>query len=466
MKKLRKNKILTKKSEAKKLPQEAGIYIFWDKSKTAIYIGKANNLRSRLSSYFLVNLSEKTARMVSAACDISFVQVSSELEALLLEAKLVSTYKPKFNAALKDDKHPLYIRITKEKYPRVLTARSIHKKEPSVAFYGPFPSSKNVRSVLQMTRRIFSYSQHKIGKRGCIYSQIGFCNPCPNIIEKTQDKFEKNTLSKKYKKNISLIKRLFDGNLKSVRKDLERNMSKLAKLENYEEAKSVRDQIDKLDYTTQHITSPEKFLENPNLLEDIRKKELTNLKDLINQSGKNFGKKNYLEILKRIECFDVAHLAGTNPAASMVTFINGQPDKSLYRHFKIRQKKGQSDFDSMAEVATRRVNNLKKWGRPDLVVVDGGKAQVSAFLKVFGKTKIPIIGTAKQSETLIIPITKVNSRLTRSDAVTNNSIRYEKIKLENINALNLVKRLRNEAHRFARRYHHHLVKRQLLNVKT
>lgn len=464
MQNLRKNKLLAKKSSLNKIPQEAGVYIFWNKKKSPIYIGKANNLKARLSSYFLVNLSEKTAQMVSASVNISFIKVSSELEALLLEAKLVAKYKPKYNAALRDDKHPLYIRITKEKYPRILTARKIHKDEPNNAFYGPFPSSVNVRSVLKMVRRIFPYSQHKVSKRGCMYYQIGLCNPCPNEIERTKDKHEINRLSIKYKNNIRLIKSLLDGRLKSVRRDLEKEMLYFAKREMYEEARLVLEQTEKLDYTTQSITHPDKFLENPNFLEDVRRNELNSLKNTINNILPSNGKWKKLTSLKRIECFDVAHLSGTNPTASMVTFINGHPEKSLYRHFKIRQGKTRSDYDSMIEVAKRRSKYLNKWGVPDLIVVDGGKPQISAFLKIFTDCNIVIIGTAKRSETLIIPRANINP-LTGVAPVKSETMQYEKVKLENVPAMNLIIRLRNEAHRFARRYHHHLVKNALLNMQ-
>src|SRR3972149_9793470 len=136
------------------LPESAGIYIFF-RGNLPVYIGKAINLKNRLGSYYSTSLAPKTTRMLSEADGLSFIKVTSELDSLLLEAKLVHDLKPQYNSALKDDKHPLYIRITKEKYPRVLTARKIQREEPNLAFYGPFPSSTTVRSVLRMLRRIF-----------------------------------------------------------------------------------------------------------------------------------------------------------------------------------------------------------------------------------------------------------------------------------------------------------------------
>ena len=171
------------------------------------------------------------------------------------------------------------------------------------------------------------------------------------------------------------------------------------------------------------------FMQNPNLYEDLRQKELISLSLILKPHLPN------LTSVQRIECFDIAHLAGSHPTASMVTFIDGEPDKNFYRHFKIRKAKGGDDYDAMREVAGRRIKNFDSWGKPDLVIVDGGKGQIKAF-----ETDIPTVGIAKNPDRLIIG--------------------NEKIKLKG-ETLNLIARIRNEAHRFARRYHHKLVSREL-----
>lgn len=384
--------------------------------------------------------------MIKKTKYLSYIKVGSDLEAILLEAKLVKKTKPKFNSQLKDDKHPLYIRITKEKYPRVLTARSIDEKEKNIAFFGPFPSSRNVRSVLKMLRKIFPYSTHKSEKRKCLYSQIDLCSPCPSEIKKEKSKKAKNRLKKEYLQNIHYIKRVLSGNLYLVKDSLERKMQKLSNKKDFESAANLRDKIERLDYITQPITPVDRFVENPNLIEDIREDELKSLKRIISKHKK-------IKTLKRIECFDVAHLAGVKPTASMVTFINGEPDKSCYRHFKIRQKKGWDDVASMGEVAKRRAKYLADWGVPDIIIVDGGKTQVSAFLKVFSKEKIPVVGITKRQEKLVIPVSYGSEKT-----------KFEIIKLKGP-ALNLVQRLRDEAHRFARYYHHKLLQKSLLPDK-
>ncbi|MCX6705078.1 MAG: UvrB/UvrC motif-containing protein [Candidatus Woesebacteria bacterium] len=423
----------------RKLPESAGIYVFLN-AGLPIYIGKAINLKRRVSSYFDLNLEIKTASMIKAAQELSYIQVASELEALLLEARLIRTSTPKYNIAAKDDKHPLYIQITKERYPRVITARKIAERQKNIAFYGPFPSSNNVRLVLRMLRRIFPYSDHKLGKRGCLYSHIGLCNPCPNEIvqrDSITSWAQYKVLRKVYLKNIRSIKAILDGKIGKLQKDLEKEMKKASFEQNFEKAAGIRDQIEKIEYITRPQIPTEFYMQNPNLYEDIRHNELFELKNLLTRFLLVTSK------LNRIECYDVAHLSGTNATASMVTFIAGSADKTFYRHFRIRQVKGNSDIDSLKEVITRRLKHIDDWGRPDLIIVDGGIAQVRVFTNMIYimLVDIPVVGIAKNPDRLIVGNTK--------------------IRLEG-NALHLVSRIRDEAHRFARRYHHMLVSKALI----
>ncbi|HTK03271.1 MAG TPA: UvrB/UvrC motif-containing protein [Alphaproteobacteria bacterium] len=409
------------KNSLPKLPETPGVYIF-SQGKKPIYIGKAINLKRRVYSYFDLDLAPKTAQMVTSAETLKFIRVESELEALLLEATLIRKHMPKYNVISKDDKHPLYITITKDKFPRVIMTRRNGN-------FGPFPSSRNVYSVLKMLRKIFPYSDHKLGKKACFYSHIGLCNPCPNeIVQSTEwgTGSASEVLRKKYLKNIKHVKSILEGRFIKVRNDLEKEMLIASKNQNFETAVDVRDQIQKLDYITKPQMPTDFYIENPNLYEDQRNLEIKELAKIVN-----------IKNLKRIECFDIAHLAGTDPTASMVVFVDGEAEKSEYRHFKIRQKNGQSDYDSMREVAERRLKNMTLWGVPDLIIVDGGLGQVKIFKEVI--KDIPIVGIAKHPDRLIVG--------------------EEKIKLEDL-ALNLVQRIRDEAHRFARRYHHHLISKE------
>ena len=441
--KIQKTTIITK--VYKKLPENPGVYIFFN-NDTPIYIGKAINLRRRVASYFQINLEIKTAKMISEAKEIGYINVNNDFEALLLEAKLIRYYQPKYNVISKDDKHPLYIVITKEEFSKVITARkndlNIIK---SVKVFGPFPSSKNVKSVLKIIRRIVPFCDHNIGKRPCIYSQIGLCNPCPNEIVKSKQQI---LLKKKYLNNIRNIKIILEGNSSKLVIEFQKQMGILSRTKKYEEAAVIRNQIENINYIISPKLSIDSYLENPNFAEDLRDKELYELKFILNKLGMKLNK------LKRIECFDVAHLQGASATASMITFVNGLPDKSYYRHFKIIQNKRQSDYDSMKELATRRKRHLNDWGTPDLMIVDGGKAQLSVFLKEFSSESIKVIGLAKRFETLVVPGNKHQS---------SSFIEY---KLPKGPSLNLVQRIRNEAHRFAQSYHHKLFNKTLFESFT
>lgn len=420
------------KTKFLKIPETAGVYIFWKNkllssgTDVPLYIGKSVNLKSRLNSYLDTNLLPKTAQMMKEANSVTFIKVFRELEALLLESSLIKQYKPKYNIVLKDDKHALYIVITNEKFPRVLTSRKFGN-------FGPFPNSTNVKTILKLIRKVFPYSDHKLGKKPCLYSQIGLCNPCPNEIVHSTKYL---VLRKQYMNNIKNIKLILSRKFNFVRNKLEKEMNNLSKLERFEEAKELRDKIKIFDYITQEKIDTQQFLKNPNLIEDVRMSELESLKSLFTVYG------SQITSLNRIECYDVSHLSGTNTTASLVVMIDGEMDHSLYRHFKIRQDKGNSDYDSLKEVAKRRIKHFKSWGIPDLIIVDGGLGQVKIYDTVFKKYKIPVVGIAKHPDRLVF-----------SDGT--------KVKLQGL-SLQLVSRIRDEAHRFARRYHHLLLSKELL----
>lgn len=428
------------------LPENPGVYIYFQNG-IPIYVGKANNLKRRVSSYFRLQLETKTAKMMAEAEEIAYIKVENELEALLLEARLIRDFQPKYNIISKDDKHPLYIVITDEEYPRVLTIRKpVIKQMRLKSVFGPFPSTTSVKTVLKTVRRIFPYSDHKIGKKPCLYYQLGLCNPCPNIIEGIKDLNLKKAEKLRYLKNINNLKSFLEGKTSLVKNKLEKEMREASEGEMYEDAALIRNKLSRLEYITRPGNAVELYLENPNLYEDIREKEISDLGKIVNK---------FIPVtvkLNRIECFDVAHIQGSDTAASMVTFLNGVPEKNYYRHFKIRQVHGQDDYESMRELAKRRKKNLTSLGRPDLIIVDGGKGQVSVFLREFEEEGIPVVGLAKKYETLVVPVTEFGTKV------------MKEYKLPAGPALNLVQRIRNEAHRFAQAYHHKLFEKSLIEV--
>ena len=416
-------------------PKSPGVYIYFSKNREVLYIGKALNLKSRLRSYLSNDLLPKTRLLIENTKYFSYILVNSEIEALLLEANLIKKYKPKYNISLKDDKNPLYINITNETYPRILTVRKRDLDDKSY-YIGPFPSSNNVKLVLNTIRNIVPYSDHVLLKKPCFYNQIGLCNPCPNIIDFGKDSKKKIV----YIKNIKTIKNILNGDTHILQKILLKNISGLSKKEEYENAIKYRDKLYALNYVTKSNSNTNEYLKNPNLIEDIREKESFELRTILLSYG------ILLNNLNRIECYDVAHISGNFTTGSMVTFINGEPDKKYYRHFKIKHKNTPNDTLSMSEIALRRKKHFLDWGIPDLMIIDGGKGQVSYFRKALKHKNITVIGISKRSESLVIQ---------KEDEF----IIY---KLKNSFALNLIRRLRDEAHRFSRRYHHKLFKESLI----
>lgn len=392
------------------MPESPGVYKFLKNSRI-IYVGKAINLKKRLESYFSLDLTPKTRNMVKEATAIVFIKVTSELEALLLEARLIKIAQPKYNIIAKDDKHALYIKISQDKFPIIKPVRQNGD-------FGPFPSTSKVYSVLRTLRHIFPYADHKPAKKACLYSQLGLCHPCPNTIKTTAEK-------KIYLKNIANIRKILNGDIGKVIKNLEKEMNMLSRTENYEKAVIIRNQVESLKYITQKPISENMFLKNPNLSEDITKQEQKSLQNILK-----------IKTLNRIECYDISHISGYLATASMVTFVNGEPEKSLYRKFRIKNSKN-NDVGVMSEIAERRANNIQKWGLPDLILVDGGEPQANSFRKIFDKYQIPVVAITKGRESADFP---------------------------NRQALNLVTRIRDESHRFAKIYHRLLFKKNLIRI--
>jgi len=425
------------RSVLKIIPEIPGVYIYFDKDGKMIYIGKAKSLKNRIGSYFNKNIFGKTDRLVKNIKQLSFIKVQSEIESILLEAKLIKLEKPYYNLALKDDKGPSFVYLTKEIFSRILVDRKSPKNIPVKYVFGPFSNTKQLNMILKNLRRIIPYSNHIPATRPCLYRQIGLCNPCPSEIAKSED-LVKEKLIDIYKNNVKNVRTFFDGNFNKLKNIFISEMNTYSKSQDYESANMIKNKIRILDEIISPKILPENYLDDPYF---SRKMVNNELKDFINLLNR------YLQIksVKKIECYDISHLHGTNSAGSMVTLRYGLPYKKLYRHFRLRKSRN-SDTDSLSEIGKRRSNHFSDWGIPNLIIVDGGKPQVNAFVKVFSNFDIPVVGIAKRYENLIIP--------------TENG--YEEIRLKG-GSLKLVQRIRNEAHRFARSYHHKLVSKTLLN---
>lgn len=426
--------------KVKNLPTTPGIYKYKDKAGKIIYVGKAKNLRNRVKSYFQDNLEvgTKTYALVQRIFDLEYIEALSELEAFILEAELIKKYQPKYNIALKDDKSYLYIVIRNEKFvfgekklntPMVLTARKPDLLDSDIIF-GPYPDGSTAKYIVKTIRKIFPFRDCSTGKfnrykklgKPCLYGYIGLCPaPC------TQ-----NIASDDYQKEIARIKKFLSGDSVRIMNSLNKEMEKASKHQQYERAAQFRDIIQKYDYIRQNFRTAEKYIENPYLVVDIIAKSLDELV-------------NNIPVLKafpkRIECYDISNISGKEAVGSMVVAYNGRADNSEYRRFKIKLKDQPDDFGMMREVLERRLRN--DWETPDLIVLDGGKGQLSVILDLFAEmnVNIPVVGLAKRLETVVY---KYNGDFVEVNLPRTNE------------GLKLLQRLRNEAHRFAQKYHHTL----------
>ncbi|OGH06091.1 MAG: hypothetical protein A2W22_04215 [Candidatus Levybacteria bacterium RBG_16_35_11] len=406
------------------MPEDPGVYLFQDRESKVIYVGKARNLKKRVRSYFIQkNLGIKTSLLVSQIKKIKTVIVNSEIESLLLEANFIKKYQPKFNIKLTDGKSYPLIRITiKEKFPKILTARRMENNKS--IYFGPYPNAGAMKMVLKTIRRIFPYESVKNHpKKTCLYYHIGLC-PCCEALGDGE-----------YRKNIRRIIKFLNGQTKNVILDLEKERNLESKEENYEKASLIQKRIEAIKYVTSPVYKPQEYEFNVNLISDIRERERVLLQKTLNDYGIP------IEKLERIECFDVSNIHGNLVTGSMVVFENGEPQKSGYRRFRVRSEvKGKpNDVLAMEEIIKRRLK-YKEWQKPDLIIVDGGKGQVSAAMKVLKEENIDIsvIGLAKREETIITP-----------------SLRELKLPRNNP-GLYLIMRIRDEAHRFAITYHRKL----------
>ena len=384
------------------MPTKPGVYVFKDQQGKILYVGKAKNLKNRVKSYFQsdIRLSPKTAQLVSRIHTIEYIEVNSEIEALLLESKLIKKFQPHYNIASKDDKSPFYIHITIEKFPK-----PIINHEPKKAISGPFLSRFTARQILKSFRRITPYHT----ETPCFYSHLGLCNPCPiQYPEKIGE----------YRKNISRLKKLLSGYFKPVLNELKSTMAVFSKSHDFENAALIRDQIKNLEYLLSKPVSADEYIVNPNLVEDQRQAAINSLKGVPFLKGDPF---------HRIEMFDNAHLSGTSPTSAMTVAMDGELDSKHYRHFTLHTS---NDVDMMSEVLLRRLKR-KDWPLPDLIVLDGGKPQLSIV-----NWSIPTIALAKKDEIIY--------------TTTNQQIKLPK----DHPGLKLLMQLRDEAHRFSRRLHH------------
>lgn len=409
------------------LPSKPGVYIFKDSKNKIIYVGKAKDLKKRVSSYFIKGAHDaKTTHLVSEVKSVAHIIVSSELEAFLLEAELIKKNLPYYNVKMADDKSYPYIIVAENDsaYVAVTRKKSIKK----ALYFGPYPDSKSVQIVLKLLRRIFPYQSVKNHpKRKCLYFHLGLC-PCIPAVPSNLPT---------YRRNIKKLTRFLSGDYRHVLDDLQKEQKEYIKREEFEEAGRIQKQIDAIQVITQETYDPFHYLEKPLLQIEREEKENKNLLEVLQEEGMP------LEKLHRIECYDISNIQGTSATGSMVTFINGEAVRGEYKRFQIKGLSTPNDFKMHQEMMKRRLSH-PEWGTPDLIIIDGGKGQVTSVMQILVEKgmSIPIIGLAKRFETIVIPQKQAGR------------MEFVEVRLPLATpAVNLVRRIRDEAHRFAITYH-------------
>ena len=410
------------RQKIKNLPETPGVYIYRNQKGEILYIGKATSLKSRVGSYFSGAHNDRIEKMVEQISDLEIKKTDSVLEALILESNLIKKYKPKYNVQLKDDKSFSYFAITQEKFPRVLILRETDLTNPNLAspfpkgrngrrlVFGPYTSKKQMAIALKIIRRIFPFHALKAQtEKSCLDFELGLC-PGPYAEAISQ---------KEYQKNIQGIRLILEGKKGNLIRKLKKEMTIYAKAENFEKAGVIRNQIFALQYI-QDVAL-------------IAKEEKIESREKI-----------------RIEAYDISNISGDFAVGSMVVFSGENPDKSQYRKFKIKTVSGSNDVAMMREVLTRRFQN--DWPLPQLILLDGGLGHLNMAEKIIKSFNldIPLVAIAKGPERKKTKVIKNLSGIVNSEisAILDNPL--------------ILKRIMDEAHRFAITFHKKVRRRSFL----
>ncbi len=390
------------------LPNKIGVYFFLGEKRKIIYIGKAADIKERVQSHFSNILDTKSRQKIENTKTIEFVECNSEIEALFLEAEFIKRYQPKYNVEWKDEKNFLYVKVTKGPIPDIELARR-PLLEPKTEFFGPYTDSTSLRRALRVLTRIFPV---RLSEKGALKQSFLWHE---KIVK---DLFPQKSLYRK-------IRMFFKGKVAYLIKDFEKEMRKAASKKHFEKAALFRDRIKAL----YHIKETAIFREEEALR--IRSDSaLLELKERLNLKN----------IPRLIEAFDISNIFGKEATGSAVVFKDGIPQKNFYKKFKIKTVKGIDDYKMLREVLGRRFKGFINL--PDLVLIDGGKGHLSTALGVFRvlNLNIDVAAIAKKEEDIFI-----------YDNL-NGKIKKVRLKMDSP-ALLLLRRIRDESHRFAITYH-------------
>ena len=422
------------------LPKGPGVYLF-KKGGKILYIGKAANIKERVRNHFQqpTSLWEQTLLRQGFGGRIGFIKTNSEIEALILEANLIKKYQPKYNIVWRDDKNYFFVGIIKGDFPQVFITHQSKRGPASVTrpgLVGPFVNGKSLKKTLDVLRKIFPYRTcKKLPRHPCLWYHLNRC-PAPCLLKsslgKQLDRFTKSiNRGKEYRRNIQNLIKILQGRKRQVLINLRKEMKGASNLQDFEKAAKIRDQITALKKILAHA----KIFE----LQPLQKIDWPQIQKILQQILKTKNK------VSRIEAYDVSNIQGQEAAGAMVTFIDGTPNKNFYRKFKIKIAGKPDDIAMIKEVLSRRFKH-PEWGLPDLILIDGGKAQLNAALSSYPTPGVGYLALAKKENKLFIENQKEPTLL--------KSLPRE--------IFNLILQLRDEAHRFAISYHRKLRKRGLL----
>lgn len=443
------------------VPPTPGVYFFKAADGKILYIGKAGNLKARVSSYFAASrdVGRAKEKMLREARILDWREVGSEIEALILEAALIKRHAPPYNILMRDDKNYAFVGFTKETFPRILVTHQPLREASSkkqelrkehgirTTYLGPFTDGTSIKNVLRHLRRTFPFCTcTETHKRKCQQASLGLClgicclnmRAIPESLKREYTPVRIRTLAAIYRENIKTIRAILTGGHKRILVRLRGEMAILSETRQFEKAAEKRNQIWSLERIFAHspYISKEQSVENEKGARYL---------------GRILRRKDPIE---RIEGYDISNILGTDAVGSMVVFTNGRADKTEYRKFKIKTVRGANDPAMMREVLARRLKN-SQWRYPDVIVIDGGRTQLNAALAARAEVgldlktdqeiqkrlgRIQIVSVAKREEELYLPRAK------------------EPLKLKNLPSplLHLIQQIRDESHRFAISYHRKL----------
>jgi excinuclease ABC subunit C len=429
------------KAKARELPKKPGCYLMKDAAGSVLYVGKAADLRSRVSSYFAdaADLAPDKVKMVAQVTDLDYLEAASEVDALLTEARLIKDLQPPFNIRLLDDKTFPYLELTTaDEFPGVYFSR---QPDARSKLYGPFVSPRDLRTVLPILQKIFKFrtcdleiheaDPRRRFQRPCLLHYIDRCYaPCAALISREE-----------YRGTIRRLQRFLEGKRRPLLTTMRRQMMELSDARRFEEAAHLRDQLRAIESLAErgvldvHV-QPEVFQHDPE----------AGLKALAKLVGR--------DRIRTIEGCDIANLSGRETVGSLVQFVDGRPFKAGYRRFRIKSVEGQNDFASIGEVVFRRFRRLRDEEQtlPDLLLIDGGAGQLAAAvaaLRSAGAAGVTALGLAKRAEEIYLVDRPAPLELPRTSP-----------------ALKLLQYVRDEAHRFAQHYHHILRRKSVLGERA